>query len=763
MKVAIVAPSSFPYAIGGAENFWWGLLRAMHHAGIEADLIKVPYQEHRLIDLLRGYAAFAVLDLDHFDYVITTRYPAWAIRHHTHVVYMQHPCRILYDFYPTNLSQSLTADTLNYLSSIGVPDLYMNLLVACDEPNWVCPEFDHQQFIRTFIHAIQGDIDHPSWALPGALSRKIIQILDAICLHPSYIQGYAAISKTVANRDGYFRSGIKPRVLYHPTHLEGFSCSEPEYIFSASRMVEAKRVDLIIESYLAANVHYPLKIAGDGPQRGRLEKLANGHPQIEFLGRLTDHDLVHAYAKALFVPFIPKDEDYGLITVEAMMSGKPVLTTDDSGGVKELVVHGKNGWITRPTIADVSETFRQACREAPALTANSSGVMANPVLNWSLLVNELLLVPEQQRSARKKIGRLACIFYLDRDADQHLAEQFNRCLSEIAKHFELELIYLSPQANVVSQIKNDFGLLETILPIPDGLNPLMMDVDDLKSVPHAYLDLINYLKNFDGIIFRNFDLYNTRLPWVRPHIFFSLDLVGEGYQEISEKYVMADTKSFITHNQSIGMIVLEDDLLGLTKNRLPLTLPNFIFSADSQTIMRSRYQKCLSNKKIDKQKISVLFYWNQISLGSFELDQLCSLAKKYTEYDFFIAGLAQQQLQLQDNLIILGPIADAAIDHWIRIVDLVVLTGKPKQQVLRQTILEAGLPVYWGEALKEQSYFWSAVTHWQDLQNVFDQLRVFTEKNWDDEVLKLQQRLLKHQTKLMSTTGIVQEIEKMIT
>ena len=62
-------------------------------------------------------------------------------------------------------------------------------------------------------------------------------------------------------------------------------------------------------------------------------------PRIQFLGFVRDRDVATHYQHALAVPFLPYDEDYGLITVEAMSAGKPVMTTTDAGGVNEFVRH----------------------------------------------------------------------------------------------------------------------------------------------------------------------------------------------------------------------------------------------------------------------------------------------------------------------------------------------------------------------------------------------------------------------------------------
>ena len=58
--------------------------------------------------------------------------------------------------------------------------------------------------------------------------------------------------------------------------------------------------------------------------------------------------LIELYAGALGVIFPPYDEDYGYVTLEAFLSGKPVVTTTDAGGPNEFVVDGENGRVTAP-------------------------------------------------------------------------------------------------------------------------------------------------------------------------------------------------------------------------------------------------------------------------------------------------------------------------------------------------------------------------------------------------------------------------------
>jgi glycosyltransferase involved in cell wall biosynthesis len=76
--------------------------------------------------------------------------------------------------------------------------------------------------------------------------------------------------------------------------------------------------------------------------------------------------LVDHLARCRAVVFVPHDEDYGFVTVEAFAAAKPVITCQDSGGPLELVRDGENGWIVPPTPADVARAMA-AAMDSPGL------------------------------------------------------------------------------------------------------------------------------------------------------------------------------------------------------------------------------------------------------------------------------------------------------------------------------------------------------------------------------------------------------------
>ena len=105
-----------------------------------------------------------------------------------------------------------------------------------------------------------------------------------------------------------------------------------------SRLLPYKRVEVAIAA--AAAVGLPLDIAGDGPDRSRLEALRG--PDVRFLGRVTDAEARDLLARCTAL-LVPGREDLGLTVVEAQASGRPPIVLAE-GGARETVTDGISGF-----------------------------------------------------------------------------------------------------------------------------------------------------------------------------------------------------------------------------------------------------------------------------------------------------------------------------------------------------------------------------------------------------------------------------------
>lgn len=112
------------------------------------------------------------------------------------------------------------------------------------------------------------------------------------------------------------------RVIHPPVNVNRFYITKKheDYFLIVGRLIAYKRHDIAIEAF--NRLKLPLKIIGRGPELDRLRKMAG--PTIEFLGRVSEEDLPGYYAQCRGFVF-PQEEDFGIVAIEAMASGRPLL------------------------------------------------------------------------------------------------------------------------------------------------------------------------------------------------------------------------------------------------------------------------------------------------------------------------------------------------------------------------------------------------------------------------------------------------------
>jgi glycosyltransferase involved in cell wall biosynthesis len=292
-----VTANLVPFIHGGATYHVNGVVDALRQAGHDVELLKLPFRFSPETDIVRAMEHATSLDLVQpngvsIDRVISLQFPGYGIAHPDHCVWVMHQHRAAYELY---------------------------------DPTRSTPEFD-------------------------ALRKQIIAFDNASLTRARAV---FANSRRVAQRLQQF-NGIDARALYHPpAHTEHFKCDDAlPYVFFPSRLETLKRQHLVIEAARHMRSSLKIVLAGEGGQRETyaafVERLGVGD-RVALIGHVTEEQKRAFYARAQAVVFPAFDEDYGYITLEALLSSKPVLTCVDAGGPLEFIRHGDNGWIEEPT------------------------------------------------------------------------------------------------------------------------------------------------------------------------------------------------------------------------------------------------------------------------------------------------------------------------------------------------------------------------------------------------------------------------------
>lgn len=179
-------------------------------------------------------------------------------------------------------------------------------------------------------------------------------------------------------------------VIHPPVDVAGtrLSTADDGYYLVATRLLSYKRVELAVQA--CARLGRDLIVVGDGPERARLERMAG--PRTRFEGHVARGRLEELLGSchALITPGV---EDFGIMTVEAMAIGKPVVA-HGAGGTLETVLDGTTGILfdhaTSDALASAIERLEAGGLDPTAARARAMEFDLSVFRDrWSALLSEL--------------------------------------------------------------------------------------------------------------------------------------------------------------------------------------------------------------------------------------------------------------------------------------------------------------------------------------------------------------------------------------
>jgi glycosyltransferase involved in cell wall biosynthesis len=172
------------------------------------------------------------------------------------------------------------------------------------------------------------------------------------------VDEWIAISDCVKKRIAKYY-GKDSIVVYPPVNVSKFTVGhEPgKYWLMVGRLVAYKNFDLAIRAF--NRLGWPLKIVGSGVEERHLRAIAKSN--IEFVGAVTDEQLAVLYSNCHAVLF-PQEEDFGIVPLEAMASGRPVVAFRGGGALETVIDRITGVFFDEQTEEDLMSAVDRASR-----------------------------------------------------------------------------------------------------------------------------------------------------------------------------------------------------------------------------------------------------------------------------------------------------------------------------------------------------------------------------------------------------------------
>ncbi len=346
MKIALLTVQ-VPYISGGAEILTEQLFQQLRLHGHDPVIITIPfrwYPPQLLIDsmVMGNLIEISEAAYQKIDLMIGLKFPAYFAKHPNKVLWLIHQHRQAYDLYKTKYG-----------------DLHQTA---------------EGRRAREFL--VQSD-------------DKFLAI---------YNRRYT-ISKNVSDRL-LKNNNLSSEALYHPPiNYEKLFCDRFEnYIFYPSRIDLMKRQRLLVEAakYLKSDIKIIIAGSGDPTETEFLKKMIkenNLENRVQLLGRVSEEDKILLYARARAVFFGCYDEDYGYISLEALLSAKPLIVFEDAGCPTEFVRNNESGYIIPAQAKILAEKMDELSLNltlAEKMGAAGLKLIQARNVSWDHTVNSLL-------------------------------------------------------------------------------------------------------------------------------------------------------------------------------------------------------------------------------------------------------------------------------------------------------------------------------------------------------------------------------------
>jgi len=224
---------------------------------------------------------------------------------------------------------------------------------------WYVPQ-DTQTVVR-YTHSTPRNLYDQFHRRGGDLTGDVLKTMQRMLYQQvvPYADAWIANSHLVASRiNQYF--GIRDReiaTIHPPVETSAFSPGDAEtqeYLFSVGRLAVNKRIGLLRE--IAEHTDEKIVVAGTGPKKETLTETPMPD-NLEYLGYISEAEKQRRLSEATATLFLAENEDFGIVPIESMAAGTPVIGVDE-GYTRYQIQHLKNGLLVDPTVESVTTAIR---------------------------------------------------------------------------------------------------------------------------------------------------------------------------------------------------------------------------------------------------------------------------------------------------------------------------------------------------------------------------------------------------------------------
>lgn len=344
MRISLVN-AFLPFIYGGAEILVNDLADQLREAGHEVVIFRIPSPNSSEAPLLASIEAARMLSFDEFDRVIAFKFPAYCIKHHAKVIWLFHQYRQVYELWGEEYG----------LKPGAVGERIRRIIIAADNQN-----IPRSRYIYT----------------------NSIEVL-------TRLKRFNNINATV------LMPPLKKCELY-------YNAKVGNYIYYPSRVTSLKRQHLAIEAMRYVKSGVRLYITGVCEERiyfDQLKKIIRDNNlekrivlRNEWVSDEEKRELLSSSLGVIYIPF--KEDSCGFVSMEAFYSGKPLISCTDSGGTRELLNDGVNGYMVDPTpqsIALAMDMLYEDKEKAEQLGKSGLEEIVRRDITWPTTIRKLLL------------------------------------------------------------------------------------------------------------------------------------------------------------------------------------------------------------------------------------------------------------------------------------------------------------------------------------------------------------------------------------